>query len=113
MYIETKHLVLAAVVSSIATFAWQRQVDADSALRWIDEAVNFFPMSDYVNFAGVDTLGMNLQKVRVYRPVGGYPICVDYVGDRGIHGHGEAGTLSEAVKAAAESYRQLQRDRGK
>jgi len=54
MYIETKHLVLAAVVSSIATFAWQRQVDADSALRWIDEAVNFFPMSDYVNFAGVD-----------------------------------------------------------
>ncbi|HWQ59561.1 MAG TPA: hypothetical protein VN420_00220 [Candidatus Fimivivens sp.] len=128
MYIsnETKKAVvlsvlITAIVSSVATLAWQRSVDADSVLRWTDEAVHLFPMSDAANFAGVDTLGMRLERVRVDTPAfhtsprdpGYFRYRVDYVGDRGIHGHGEAGTLGKAVKMAAENYRQLQKDRGK
>jgi hypothetical protein len=120
MYIsnETKKAVvlsvlITAAVSSVATLAWQRSIDTDSVLCWTDEAANFFPMDNPANFAGVDTLGMNLQKVRVYTPAGGLPIRVDYAGDRGIHGHGEAGTLGKAVKMAVENYRQLQKERGK
>lgn len=118
IYSETKRAIvlsvlITAVLSVGATLAWQKSVDTTSVLRWTDEAANFFPMGNPANFAGVDTLGMNLQKVRVHAYAGGSPVEVDYVGDRGIHGHGRAAMLSEAVKAAAENYRQLQKERGK
>lgn len=118
IYSETKKAIvlsvlITAVLSVGATLAWQKSVDTDSVLRWADEVNNGFPMNNPANFAGVDTLGMNLQKVRVHAYAGGSPVEVDYVGDRGIHGHGEAGTLGKAVKMAAENYRQLQKERGK
>ncbi|NTW30217.1 MAG: hypothetical protein HGA33_02990 [Candidatus Moranbacteria bacterium] len=128
MYIsnETKKAVvlsvlITAIVSSVSTLAWQRSIDTDSVLRWTDEAVHLFPMENPEHFAGVDTLGMRLEKVRVGTPAfhtsprdpvyGLYRVL--YMGDRGIRGYGEAGTLGKAVKMAAENYRQLQKERGK
>ncbi len=118
MYIEnTKGIVLSVIVTAIlsvgATVLWQKKVDVDSVLRWTDEAVNFFPMNNPANFAGVDTLGMNLQKVRVTDHIGRIPYRVDYIGDRGVHGHGEAAKLSDAVKEAVADYRRLQKEREK
>lgn len=126
IYSETKKAIVLSVlitliVSVSATLYLHDRKGLWSFAKAAREAVTPDPMRDPANFAGVDTLGMRLEAVAVDTPAfhvspldPGYErYRVDYVGDRGIHGHGEAGTLLKAVKAASESYRQLQKERGK
>lgn len=128
MYVheETKKAVVLSVlitliVSIPTTLILHDRAGFLSYAKAVKRAVVADPMRDPANFAGVDTLGMRLETVAVDTPAfhtlpsdpGYCRYRVDYVGARGIHGHGEAGTLPKAAQAAAENYRQLQKERGK